>query len=51
MNIGLFIIGFVVLLLSVLITPIGTSNGLLISTILFVVAIVLSVFKPKKNAK
>lgn len=51
MIVGLFISGFVVLLLSMFIPSVGTSNALMISTLLFVSALVLSLVKSKRPIK
>lgn len=48
MSVFLFIMGFVILLLSFFIAPLGTSNALMISAVLFVLAIVLLISKSKK---
>ncbi|SEQ74702.1 hypothetical protein [Piscibacillus halophilus] len=51
MVIGLLMMGFIVVFLSFFIDVIGTSNALLISTVLFVLAIVLLIIKSKKVTK
>ncbi|MFC7319972.1 hypothetical protein [Halobacillus campisalis] len=51
MIVALLITGFIVLLLSVFIDPIGTSNALIISTVLFILAIVFTLFKSKKTTE
>ncbi|WP_159462129.1 hypothetical protein [Halobacillus sp. Marseille-P3879] len=48
MSVFLFIMGFVILLLSFFIAPLGTSNALMISAVLFVLALVLLISKSKK---
>ncbi|MFG6147384.1 hypothetical protein [Halobacillus sp. B23F22_1] len=47
MSTFLFFMGFFVLFLSFFITPIGTSNALMISVVLFFTAVILS--KRKKG--
>ncbi|MCP3033052.1 hypothetical protein LF817_17140 [Halobacillus sp. A1] len=48
---ALLMVGVLVLLLNLFITPVGTSNALLISAVLFGSAIVLSLVKAKKLNK